>query len=629
MNPLAQYLLDACAETVLAVDPETLAIVSANHPAANLLGYTEDDLIGRPIADIEAGLQDMFFWEEVKLGNKSECHAVEGEYRHQAGHLITVMKTVRLLDIDGSRFFVVSLHDITHARQLEEQTAKTNSLLTATLESTADGILVTSLTGSIRHFNRRFVDMLRLPEELVHNKNTPQLIEYLQQQIEDPNEFGKWSEKLFDKPTAEGTIECRLHDGRTLSVSSRAQCLRDCPCGRVFSFHDISALKNSEAELIAARDAAQAADRAKSEFLSQMSHELRTPLNAILGFSQILEHDLTGSPQDLAANITKAGLHLLDLINELLDLASIEAGKVRLDVRKVDLADIVHSSVALVSPLAAARNINLNVKPLMNDRFIVKGDPRRLKQMTINLLSNAIKYNHRQGRVDISITSHDTDQWRLTVSDTGTGIDTSEHAQIFEPFNRPSHTDTEIEGTGIGLAITRKLAEMMDGSVGMESRAGIGSSFWIDLPCATDVSSQFAASAANVAEGRQATLLYIEDDLLSQKVLASIMQRKRPGYHLLMANSAAEGLSMARREQVDLILLDLLLPDGDGATVLKALREQPLTRETPVVALTGNTRTEQISTSAAAGFHAYLTKPLQIDTVLACIDSTLRQRSLS
>lgn len=624
MNPLAQYLLDACAETVLAVDPETLAIISANRQAETLLGYSEDDLIGRPIADIEAGLQDMFFWEEVRHGNQSECMATEGEYRHHAGHLITVQKTVRLLDIEGSRFFVVSLHDITRLKQLEVETARTNLLLAATLESTVDGILVTSIGGVVQYFNRRFADMLRLSGQVNDARDNPQLLEHLNRQLEQPSEFQQWFDKLLDKPAAEGSIECQLHDGRILAIASRPQRLRDSTNGRVFSFHDITAFKNSEAALITARDAAQAADRAKSDFLSHMSHELRTPLNAILGFSQMLEHELTQPQRNLASNITKAGLHLLDLINEVLDLASIEAGKIRLEMRQIDLADVIRHCVDLVAPLAASRNIELHVKPLMPGRFVVNGDARRLRQMTFNLLSNAIKYNREQGRVDISVTAQGDDHWRLTVSDTGSDIPEQEQTQLFEPFQRIGQASTENEGAGIGLTITRKLAHMMNGRVGMESRPGIGSSFWIDLPCTAALPA--AESVANVhpATEHGPTVLYIEDDILSQKMLASILQRMRPHYRLLLAGNAAQGLALASKEPVDLVLLDLQLPDRDGASVLQALRAQALTRETPVIALTGNTRLEQIA-SNAAGYSAYLTKPLQIDTALTCIDSALRQ----
>lgn len=622
MNPLAQHLLDACAETVIAVDPESLAIICANLPAQALLGYACDDLIGRPIADIEAGLQDMFFWEEVKHGDRSECSSVEGEYRHQAGHLITVQKSVRLLDIDGSRFYVISLHDITKAKQLEEDTARTNSLLAATLESTVDGILVTNLSGNIRHLNQRFAEMLRLPDSLLKKYDDPRIFDLILRQLADQATFRQWFDRLQDKPSAEGSIECRLIDGRVLALASRPQRLRGSPIGRVFSFHDITTLKTTEGQLIAARDAALAADRAKSEFLSHMSHELRTPLNAILGFSQVLEQELHDPQRAMAANITKAGLHLLDLISEVLDLASIEAGKIQLDVQPVDLADVIRSCVDIVLPLAASRGIDLHIKPLMPARFVVDGDLRRLRQMMLNLLSNAIKYNREQGRIEVSVTALGDAHWRLTVSDTGIGIAENEQSHLFESFSRVGPRTTEIEGAGVGLAITRKLARLMNGKVGMESEQGIGSSFWIDLPCSAMVANGASESMAD----KPATLLYIEDDILSQKVLATVLQRKRPHYRLLAAHSAAEGLALAQTAQADLVLLDLLLPDGDGISVLQALRSQPETRNTPVIALTGNTRTDQIESSASAGFSAYLTKPLRIDTALASIDSLLRQR---
>ncbi len=630
MNPLAEHLLNACAETVIAVDPDSLAIVMANRQAESLLGYPLNDLIGRPIADIEVGLQDLFFWEEVKNGNRQECHAVEGEYRHQSGNLIMVQKTVRLLDVNGSVLFVLSVHDTTAAKQIEDETGRTNSLLAATLESTVDGILVTSLAGGVRHFNHRFTDMWQVPAALFSENDEPRVLGHLMLQLVDPASFREWFERLLSQTQTEGTIECQLLSGHIFEVSSRPQRLRERPIGRVFSFHDITTLKETEALLIAARDAAQAASRAKSEFLSHMSHELRTPLNAILGFGKVLEEALQGPLQAKAAHIGKAGLHLLDLINEVLDLASIEAGKLRLDLRPVDLASIIRDCVALVTPLAEARGITLHIKPLLTDRFVVHADTRRLKQMTINLLSNAIKYNHENGRVEIAVTAQGDNHWRLTVIDTGIGIADEDIAQLFESFSRIGRHATDVEGAGIGLALTRKLARLMNGTVGMESEIGIGSRFWIDLPCAQTGTTKLAAQpAAAPRPNAPATLLYIEDDTLSQKLLGAVLARKRPQYQLLTASTGAAGIELARESRPDLILLDQRLPDGIGIEIFNILQSQPETQGIPVIALSGNAQPVEIQAALASGYAGYLTKPLQIDAALANIDNVLLQRSVT
>lgn len=452
MNPLAELLLNTCAESVIVVDAETLTIITANKPTEKMLGYTVGNLIGRPIADIEVGLQDIFFWEEVKNGARQERHAVEGEYRHHSGNLIAVQKTVRLLALDGKQVFVLSVHDITAIKQLEDETARTASLLAATLESTMDGILVTGLTGGIHHFNHRFTEMWRLPIELFGEEAEPSILKHLQRQLDDPARFRDWFENLLAHPQTEGSTECRLLDGRVFSLSSRPQRLRERPIGRVFSFHDITSLKATEAQLIAARDAAQAASRAKTEFLSHMSHELRTPLNAILGFGKVLEDELEAPSRAIAEHIGKAGKHLLDLINEVLDLASIEAGKMQIQLESVDLSSLVADCIAMIKPLAETRQISLHVTPLEANRFLVKADARRLKQMTLNLLSNAIKYNREKGWVDITVTAHGDNYWRLTIIDTGVGIKENDLSRLFEPLSRLGEQQTAVEGTGISTS---------------------------------------------------------------------------------------------------------------------------------------------------------------------------------
>lgn len=621
MNLLAESLLDACAETVIAVDPATLTIVSANRQAENLLGYPLPDLIGRPIADIEVGLQDMFFWEEVKNGSAQKCSTFEGEHRHASGKLIAVQKTVRQVQSGEQPLFVLSVHDITAGKLQEEETARATSLLAATLESTIDGLLVTSLAGSVRQFNHRFVEMWRLPPSLFGGNDQPGVLRHLSHLLDDPSAFRDWVEDLLARPQAESTLECHLLDGRVFSLASRPQQLHERPIGRVFSFHDITSLKTTEAQLIAARDAARAANHAKTEFLSHMSHELRTPLNAILGFGSVLEDELDGPNRTIAQHIGTAGRHLLELINEVLDLASIEAGKMKLDLRTIDLADIVRDCLELVTPLARSRGIALHTAPIERKRFLALADARRLRQMTLNLLSNAIKYNRENGRVEVVITAQGDDHWRLSVADTGSGISEEDIGRLFEPFSRVGKHQGEIEGSGIGLAFTHKLARLMDSQIGVESHPGIGSRFWIDLPCACPVHT--VSEPPQASQATRATLLYIEDDALSQKLLTTILASKRPQYRLFTADTGRAGVTQAREIQPDLILLDLQLPDSCGHAILQALRAQPETETIPVVALSGNILPEDIHTALNAGFSAYLTKPLQIDSALASIDNAL------
>lgn len=634
MKPLAEILLNNCAETVIAVDAKTQTIVSANLQAETLLGYSVNELVGRPVTDIEVGLQDIFFWEEVRNGSRQGRLVVEGEYRHRSGNLIAVQKSVRLVDSQEQTLFILSVHDISASKQMEDETARAASLLAATLESTMDGILVTNLTGGIRHFNHRFAEMWRLPMALFGEDDEPRVLKHLLHQLADPAHFREWFENLLTHPQAEGSLECRLLDGRTFSLSSRPQRLRERPIGRVFSFHDITSLKATEAQLIAARDAAQTASRTKSEFLSHMSHELRTPLNAILGFSKVLEDELAGPTQALAQHVGKAGRHLLDLINEILDLASIEAGKLRIDLTSVDLAPLIDDCVTLMTPLAQAQAVSIHVTPLEPGRFKACADAKRLKQMLLNLLSNAIKYNRKQGRVDITITAQGDNHWRLAVADSGIGIAENHLQHLFEPFNRFGERQNEVEGAGIGLALTCKLARLMQGHVGAQSQLGVGSRFWIDLPCACldEVAVMPSATEEPGADpsalsSRTISLLYIEDDPLSQNLLSTVLSRKRPYYRLWTAATGNAGLTLAREVKPDLILLDQSLPDGPGLALFRRLKDTPETRDIPVVALSGNALPQEISATLDAGFAAYLTKPLQIDATLSTLDKLLQTRS--
>ncbi len=621
MSPSPEKLLDACAEAVLAVDADSLRIVAANHEAGQLLGLPARELVGRLISEFEVGLQDLCFWDEVRAGNRQNYSAVESEYRHHGGGLFAVRKTVRLLEEEGC--YVVSAHDITAQQQIEEQTALANSLLTATLESTVDGILVTDLNGDVQHGNRRFCRQWQQADSVRAGADGRALFDRILAVLEDPLRVRRWIDELFADPQSEGQIECRVMDGRVFEIVSLPQRYKERAIGRVFSFHDISKLKAAEAELIAARDAAESANRAKSEFLSHMSHELRTPLNAILGFSQVLEDELDAPNRSLVEHISRAGHHLLDLINEVLDLSSIEAGKLHLQPVAVDLVAVVDDTVALLRPLASKRTVTLAVHALEHGRYFVMADARRLRQMLLNLVSNAIKYNREHGKVTISVTPGQDDSWRLLVTDTGVGIAESEQQQLFQPFTRVGQQQAQIEGTGIGLAFTRKLARLMHGQVGLRSEVGVGSTFWIELP-----RSQTGQIASAPTPGGT-LLLYIEDDALSQKLLAAVLARRRPDLHLLLASLGEEGLALAQQRQPALILLDQHLPDMGGAEVFSRLRADAATARIPVFALSGNAGDADREAALASGYQRYLTKPIQIEELLDAISELLPEGDAS
>lgn len=382
-----------------------------------------------------------------------------------------------------------------------------------------------------------------------------------------------------------------------------------------------------EQNLVAAREAADRANQTKSEFLSSMSHELRTPMNAILGFAQLMAHDdsLSVDQQDNLKEILKAGRHLLDLINEVLDLAKVESGHIDLSLESVEIAPVVDECIGLLAPLAALRGIALRHESLAG--AAVRADRMRLKQALLNLLSNAVKYNREGGTVDLELKHSGSDRLRIQIVDTGPGIPTSRLAELFDPFTRLGAEGSEIEGTGIGLTITRRIVELMGGTVGVESEIGVGSCFWVELPLETPADAHTAtvtpapmhAEPVWSSASNRHTVLYIEDNPANLKLVSQILAHL-PNIHLLTAHTASLGIELAMARRPELILLDINMPGMDGYQVLQVLRADANLKDTPVIAITANAMPRDIERGRAAGFSDYLTKPLDVESFLTVID---------
>ena len=528
---------------------------------------------------------------------------------------------------DGAvRGFFVLVTDITPRREAEEARAAAEARSRALFDSAPIGTFIANAEG-------RFLDV---------NPAGAALLGYTREQLlaasfvahTHPDDRAASSE-LFARLVA-GEIDSYrvekryLHaDGHTIWAQLDATALRGAtPDGLVVvaQIQDISARKRAEQVVRRAKEEAERANSAKSDFLSRMSHELRTPLHAILGFGELLERgDLDATQRSQLDQITKGGRHLLDLINEVLDLSRIERGRLALSVEPVHVGSLLRETLDMVAPLAVARSIVVDLAGAEELETHLLADRQRLKQVLLNLLSNAVKYNREGGVVMVRVTAAGSPRARLEIEDTGVGIAPDDLERAFEAFERLGAEATKIEGTGLGLALSRRLIEAMDGEIGVASELGSGSTFWIELPVVAAPQTADARPAPPAETPRRArprtsgTVLYIEDNPSNIKLVEGILMR-RPEITLLVATQGGIGLELARVHRPAVILLDLNLPDMSGEAVLGRIREDPRTAGAKVVMVTADATAGQVARLRAAGADGYLTKPFGIEQLLDVVE---------
>jgi signal transduction histidine kinase/ActR/RegA family two-component response regulator len=422
-------------------------------------------------------------------------------------------------------------------------------------------------------------------------------------------------------------------DGSLFPMELNVSPLKGSVHGFIGILRDISERKRYELELVAAKNEAETANSAKSQFLASMSHELRTPLNAILGFAQLFEFDesLNEDQKENIQEIHTAGKHLLQLINEVLDLVKIESNQLEISIEPIDISELLGEVIHLSTPLAQQGNISISFVN-QAENIMVLADHLRLKQIFINLLSNATKYNRPDGNIIVEISNNvEQGKVKISITDTGYGISQDKIKYVFEPFNRLGAETGGIEGTGIGLVITKQLVESMNGNIGFESGKDKGCVFWVQLPVHSKLAITEQKKHINYKRPQESntentyTLLYVEDPPASQRLMKQILSLKKE-YQLILASTAEEGLEIAYTQTPDLVLMDINLPGMNGLEAMKKIREHPGYKNIPIVALSANAMKHDIERGIQAGFDNYLSKPVNIGLLLQTLKDLLADK---
>lgn len=661
---LIQTILNTVVDGIITLHATSDTVETVNPAAEKMFGYTAAELIGLDFAMLIPELA-----QGERKGSSLDFYSVSDEARaiglgrevmgrRKDGSSFPLEIAVSEMRLRGQRYFTGILRDITARKMAEEALLKAGALQNAIFNSANFSSIATDANGVIQIFNVGAERMLGYTAAEVMNTITPA-------DISDPQEVIARAKDLsfelsvpitpgFDALVFKASrgiediyeLTYIRKDGSRFPAVVSVTALRDADnliIGYLLIGTDNTVrkqieeererlaqhLRDKNVELEHAKSVAEKANLAKSQFLSSMSHELRSPLNAILGFAQLMDSESPPVTPQQKANIRQilhAGWYLLELINEILDLAVIESGKLSLSLEPVSLGEVMLECQAMVEPLAQKRGLHLEF-PHLEQPVFIRADRVRLKQVLINLLSNAIKYNRPAGKVLLDWVLAAPGRIRISVRDTGVGLSPTERAGLFQPFNRLGRENSAEEGTGIGLVMSKLLVELMGGVIGVESETGVGSVFWFELSPAAAPSFRFGeAEGAPVLEDALQqpavfrTLLYVEDNQANLELVAQLIAR-RPDLRMLSAMDGHQGVDMARRVGPNVILMDINLPGMSGTEALHVLRGDPLTAHIPVLAISANAMLGDIEKGMDAGFFSYLTKPINLEVLMTAMDA--------
>jgi len=621
VDDLYRQLFDAGPDALVVVGVDG-KIELVNAQTERLFGYSRPDLIGQSLdLLIPAGLREDHLVGRQLLG------------RHRDGTELPVEVSASAVQMEQGRSICAAIRDTSERARIEAPAKLVADRLASAVESIQDAVAIFDQSNRLVLCNSVYRMLIggSLHGPLV-GRSYEQLLDAWIGDIafENDDERARFRDSRLeqrdhDEPT---TLDLRMRDGRTLRVIDR----RTPDGGIVKTIWDLTEDVRLAEELREASGATEAASRAKSDFLSSMSHELRTPMNAILGFAQLLQLDkkepLSPRHRERVDHILKGGEHLLRLIDDVLDLSRIEAGAVSISTEPVGVTEVVDEVVTTLESMAARQRIVVEIGDLPNELPLVAADRTRFVQILTNFGSNAIKYNRPGGKVTFSASITPLGGVRVTVSDTGMGISTENQSKLFQPFQRAGQETGPIEGTGIGLLITKRLAALMRGVVGFQSVLGEGSAFWVELPIHASGARSSSAlrtrdvSATHLMGEGQRLLLYVEDNnanVVFMKDLVSTFDN----LELLTASTAELGIELARTRKPAAIIMDINLPGMSGLDALSALRDLPETKDIPVIALSAAASERDRQRAMLAGFHCYLTKPVKVGEFISALEALL------
>ncbi len=621
--------------------------IEVNASLCHFLGYSERDLLKLRFLDITHPDDlplDAQCVADMKAGTVAQFRR-EKRYLRADGSTVWALVTSRLARDanDQALYFVSVIEDITE-RKASELALREREALLSSMGKFVPGLIHKigfDADGRARflYISDRALEMFELPHELMvrdyhahHMRVHPDDQVYVKRLATAPKPGALLRPVDFEYRVILPSKGLRVYGGHAIPITEED--------GSVVWYGHTADVTDKKALLTArmAAQVAQDANLAKNEFLSRVSHELRTPLNAVIGFAQLLRLSSSGqlntTQRQHVEHIESAGSHLLGIISDVLDLSRIEAGNLPLSVETCRASVLLNEACHLVAPLARGSGITVHA-PEIEDRTPIRVDPMRLRQVLVNLLSNAVKYNRPQGHVTPRVWA-EGERVAIAIDDTGLGLDPEQQAHLFEPFNRLGAERTGVEGTGIGLVIVRKLLEAMQGQLEVRSQPGQGSSFiaWVPqaeeaMATTTDPSAADAGHLApRPASGTELRVLYAEDNDINAELVLEVL-KLRPGCLVRVATSGAETLSMAGEQAPDLFLLDMHLGDMSGFELARQLQEAPALRDVPRVAFSADAMPDQIHRARDHGFSGYLTKPLDVAALLACVDEhTERMRQL-